>query len=48
MPETDDIDRTLDADLGAQDAPDPGDPAGVGEVPTGWEPDTDDETEADQ
>lgn len=45
MPE--DIDRTLDADLGEQDAPDPGDPADVTEVPTDWEPDTDDETEAD-
>lgn len=41
-------DRTLDEGRGERDAPDPGDPPGVVEVPTGWEPTTDDETEADQ
>ena len=44
---TDATDRTLDADLGEQDGPDPGDPAGVSEVETDWEPPTDDETEAE-
>ena len=42
-----DDDRALDQDLGELDAPDPGDQPGVVEVPTGWEPTTDDETEAD-
>jgi hypothetical protein len=42
-----DDDRALDQDLGEQDSPDPGDPAGVAEVDTGWEPTTDDEMEDD-
>lgn len=41
-----DSDRTLDADLGEQDAPEPAEPADAVEMPTDWEPDTDDETEA--
>lgn len=48
MSEYDDTDRSLDADLGAQDGPDPGDPPGVSEVDTEWEPSTDDELEEDQ
>ena len=46
MPEIDDTDRALDLDLGEQDDTDPGDPPGVHEVATGWEPTTDDELEA--
>lgn len=48
MPEIDDTDRALDLDLGEQDVLDPGDPPGVTEVPTGWEPTTDDELEEDR
>lgn len=44
---TDDTDRTLDADLGEQDGPDPGTPEGVVEVATDWTEPTDDETEED-
>lgn len=44
MPEN--TDRTLDADLGEQDAPELPEPADAIEMPTDWEPDTDDETEA--
>lgn len=43
-----DTDRTLDADLGELDGPDPGIPAGVIEVPTDWDETTDDEIEEGQ
>ncbi len=43
MPETNDTDRLLDADLGEQDGPEPLD-ASI-PVPTDWEPTTGDELE---
>lgn len=45
MPETNDTDRELDADLGEQDGPEPALPADVVPVPTDWEPTTSDELE---
>lgn len=45
MPEND---RALDLDLGEMDGPEPPVPADVHPVQTDWEPDTDDETEADR
>ena len=47
MPEDFDSERELDDGMGEKDTPDPGDPDGVTEVATDWEPPTDDETEAD-
>ncbi len=47
MPETNDTDRLLDADLGEQDPPEPAEPANVVPVPTDWEPTTGDELEVE-